>query len=77
MIRVLSPKNNQTILEPTTLIEMSEEFTNDAHEQALLQGPKARVFLKSLLKPSAFCDELECVPTNIRVTLSALGVPNG
>ena len=40
VIRVLSPKNNQTILEPTTLIELSEEFTKDAQEQALLQGPK-------------------------------------
>ena len=55
---------------------MSEEFTNDAQEQALLQGPKARVFLKSLLKLFAFCDELECVPTNLPVTLSVLGGPN-
>ena len=32
MICILSHKNNRTILEPTTLIEMSEEFTINAQE---------------------------------------------
>ena len=33
------------ILERTTLSEISEEFTNDAQEQALLKGPKSQDFL--------------------------------
>ena len=32
--------------------------------------------MKSILKLFAFCDKLECVPTNLPVTQSALGGPN-
>jgi len=89
LFRVLSRKNYQTILEPSpdnTLIQLSEDFTKDIQEQALLQGPKARVFLSSLLKLWAYADELDPYryvitngavqsvlrdPTNLPVTSSA------
>ena len=89
MIRVLSHKNKQTKLDPgpsPTLIQLSEAFTNDTQEQALLHGPKARVFLSSLLKLWAYADELDPFryvitngavrselrdPTNLPVTSSA------
>ena len=65
VVCVLSCNNTQTILELSPLIELSKEFTNDAQEQALPEGPKVGVFLRSLLKLFAYCEELEYVPTNL------------